>query len=90
MSSNSCQHIDLAIKLCKLSGNSVKEVSKGWTNAKQVFHLSNPLTDELKQKIEAEVSTLEYWKETQDTHYEPMEGFFCNECKEGMAFPSER
>lgn len=90
MTSNSCQHINLAVKFCKLSGNPVKNISEGWTNAKKVYHMSNSLASELKQIIEKEVNTLEYWQETTDSHYEPSEGFFCNECKEGISFPVKK
>ncbi len=84
--SNPCQHISLAIKICKLSGNTIKEISQGWTNAKKVFHFTYSISFELKNRIKTKIPTLEYWTE-EDNHYEYTEGFFCNECKEGISFP---
>lgn len=90
MNKKLCQHIDLAVKFSKLSGNPVKEVSTAWSKVKKVFYMAHSLTPELKNQIEEEVPTLKYWEATKDSHYAPEEGFICNECKESIAFPVKR
>lgn len=90
MNNNLCQHIHLAVKLSKLSGNPVKVVSTAWSKVKRVFYMTQSLTPELKNQIEKEEPTLEYWEAKKDTHYAPEEGFICNECKESIAFPVKK
>lgn len=52
MKNKMCLHIESALKLSLLAGVSVKDNTEGWTNARKVFHMSNKLTTELRQKIE--------------------------------------
>jgi len=85
-----CPEIDIVIKLALDDGNRVKEVSEGWSKAKQVFFMEKNLTYELKNKIEAQMPKLEYWKDPGSPHNEPDEGFFCNECTVGISFPVAR
>lgn len=85
-----CPEINTAIRFALNTGNEIKEKSEGWTKAKQVFFMKNKLTQELKNKIQKEISKLEYWQDAGSPHNEPAEGFFCNNCMVGISFPVPR
>ena len=87
---NGCQKINLALKLCLNSGNKVFEISEGWSNAEKVFHMSEFLSSNLKAEIKAKIRKLEYFKDNGSPQVPADEGFFCNECKEGISFPVKK
>ena len=81
-----CPEIDLVIKLAEDSGNKVTDVSFAWSAVDKVFYMTEPLTNNFKEKIQLEISALEYWR-CEDSHYALEDGFTCKEHRASIAFP---
>ena len=85
-----CPEMDLAVKLSEDSGNKVSEISFGWTKIDKIIFMASLLTTELKEQIESEITSLEYWSYEGDPHNAPDEGFMCNEHRVCISFPRIR
>lgn len=85
-----CLEIGLGLKLLKDSGNNIAEIVQGWSNMKEVFQMSEPLSSDLKEKIELEIPLLKYWKYKGSPHNAPGEGFYCEEHKIAISFPMRK
>jgi hypothetical protein len=84
-----CPEMDLAVKLSESAANMVSELSYGWSAVNKVICMTNGLTPELKEQIQSEITTLEYWCADVDPHYTPREGFICREHLVTISFPKK-
>jgi len=82
-----CQHIDRAVQVAVNAGNSIQEISTGWSKVKQVVHMSRPLTADVLRDIQSEVPSLRYWSSARTPHNPAEEGFTCDEDEVGLSFP---
>lgn len=80
-------HITQAVIVATAAGNSVKEVSDGWSKIEQVVHISSSLTAKVRQAIEKKEPSLRYWSTIRTPHNPAGEGFTCDEFKVAMSFP---
>lgn len=85
-----CPEINVVIKMASDVGNEIKNISEGWSNAKQVISMEKKLDVLLKNKVEAELKKLKYFNYVGSPHNEPDEGFVCEDCKVGISFPITR
>lgn len=85
-----CPEIDLAVKLSEDAGNKVSEISFGWSAVNKVIYMINPLQAQLKEQIQAEISTLKYRCYDGDPHNPPDEGFMCKKHSVCISFPKMR
>ncbi|KAA8998184.1 hypothetical protein FJU30_17375 [Affinibrenneria salicis] len=82
-------HIKHAVKLSLSAGNSIREISDGWSDVNQVIYLSRKMSTELRKQIEQAEPLLKYWSVSK-TPYDPAEeGFICNKYKVAMSFPKK-
>jgi hypothetical protein len=78
--------IESAVQSAIAHGNSIVEVSEGWSKVKQVVHMRAPLTDEVKAAISA-IATLRHWLAEPTPHNADEEGFTDDQEKVAIAFP---
>lgn len=79
--------IDNAVRIAIEEGNSVKEISEGWTKVNQVVHMAKKLSPKVRQRIEREVPALRYWSSTATPQNPATEGFMSDQDKVGLSFP---
>ena len=80
-------HIEHAVQIAIGAGNSIKEVSEGWSRVQQVVHMSSKLTISLRDEIQLQEPSLQYWSVERTPHNPAEEGFICDECQVGLSFP---
>jgi len=80
------KYIDAAILLAEAEGNSVVEISTGWSNVKEAVYMKFPLSEDLRRTLEA-IHQLEYWIEYGTPHNRPEEGFVDRAQKVDISFP---
>ncbi|MFP1787610.1 hypothetical protein ACLEDP_17425 [Lonsdalea quercina] len=80
-------YIDHVIELSLAEGNSVKEISDGWSNMEQVIFLSKKMSRSLQLKIKKEEPTLRYFSTNGTPHNKADEGFICDEYKVAISYP---
>jgi len=80
-------HVDHAVQLAIAAGNSVKEISEGWSKVQQVVHMTSRLTADLRKEIERQEPTLRYWSAERTPHNPAEEGFLCEVYAVGLSFP---
>lgn len=80
-------HINHAVAIATVAGNSIKEISDGWSKVDQVVHMSGSLTTDVRQFIEKEEPSLRYWSTERTPHNPAEEGFTCDEYKVALSFP---
>jgi len=78
--------IDRAVVLAESDGNSVAEVSTGWTKVREVVHMTAPLSDGLWSKI-SEIPGLRPWSAQRTPHNRAEIGFTDDTQKVSIAFP---
>lgn len=79
--------IDIAVEIACRGGNSVREVSQGWSKAQMVVHMRRILESPVRAEIEATCPSLRYWRSERSPHNSPEEGFICDEHRVGLSFP---
>lgn len=80
-------HIDRAVQIATGTGNSVREITEGWSKVQQVVHMAGPLTIDVKHDIQRQIPSLRYWSAERTPHNPAEEGFICDEYQVGMSFP---
>ncbi|MDE8756041.1 hypothetical protein PZA22_16265 [Pectobacterium polaris] len=80
-------YIDHAIEFSLAEGNSVKEISDGWSNMDQVIYFSKKMSQELQLKIKREEPKLRYFSTDRTPHNKAGEGFICDEYKIAISYP---
>ncbi|WP_174872294.1 hypothetical protein [Pectobacterium polaris] len=80
-------YIDHAIEFSLAEGNSVKEISDGWSNMDQVIYFSKKMSQELQLKIKREEPKLRYFSTDRPPHNKAGEGFICDEYKIAISYP---
>lgn len=81
--------VDDALRLAVADGNEVKEVSEGWSKARKVFHMRDPLSQQLRAVL-ARDERLRYWSTTATPHDVAEEGFTDDREKIVIVFPTSR
>lgn len=79
--------IDLAINIAIANGNSVLEISEGWSKIKQVVHMRNSLDSSTRQSILSQAPSLRYWKADPTPHNRGDEGFTSDQDQVAISFP---
>ncbi len=70
-------------------GNSVVEVSEGWTKVRQVVYMRLPMAEATRKRF-ADNPSLRYWLAEPTPHNRAEEGFTDDVDKVSIAFPLER
>ncbi|MBN7766448.1 hypothetical protein [Pectobacterium brasiliense] len=83
----SSPHINHVIELSLAEGNSVKEISDGWSNMDKVIYFSKKMSQELQLKIKKEEPKLRYFSTDRTPHNKADEGFICDEYKIAISYP---
>ena len=78
--------IDEAVEKARVFGNSVLEVSTGWSRVQRVIHMEKCLSSELRTELEQD-PRLRYWKVDSTPHNRAEEGFTDDAEKESISFP---
>ena len=86
MTTNS-PNIDRAIQMAIGDGNSIKEVSDGWSKVKQVVHMNGKLSPFVRSEIQLQVPSLRYWVADRTPHNAAEEGYICDDHLVGLTFP---
>ncbi|MHA6848778.1 hypothetical protein [Ralstonia syzygii] len=82
-------NIDRAVKIAEQGGNSVSEISEGWSKVRQVVQMSGHLTAAVRSDIERQVPSLRYWSSKRTPHNAAGEGYICEEYGVGISFPTD-
>lgn len=80
-------YIDNAVQIAIAAGNSVREISEGWSKVQQVVHMAAKLTDSVRAEIQSQVPSLRYWSTDRTPHNPAEEGFICDVHQVGISFP---
>ena len=80
-------HIDHAVQIAIKAGNSVKEISEGWSRVQQVVHMTCGLSEVVRDDIQRQVPSLRYWSADRTPHNPAEEGFICDIYHVGLSFP---
>lgn len=80
-------HISHAVAIAIAAGNSVKEISDGWSKVEQVVHMSGSLPTNIRKDIEKKEPSLRYWSTARTPHNPADEGFICDKFKVAVSFP---
>jgi hypothetical protein len=78
--------VDAAVSLAEAQGNTVVEVSTGWTKVREVVFMTNPMTDILRSRLGTDLR-LRYWKTDPTPHNKAEEGFTDDAQKVSISFP---
>lgn len=81
-------NIERAVRIAEQAGNSVSELSEGWSKVRQVVQMAGPLTAAVRSSIESQVPSLRYWSTKRTPHNPAGEGYICEECGVGISFPT--
>ena len=81
-----CPHIDQIVKLAKVEGNKIFDITKSELMSK-VLWMNNVLSNSLRKKILSYFKNLNYKKTKDMPHNASMEYFVCQECKVVVVFP---
>jgi len=79
--------VERAVEIAALAGNSVAEISEGWTKVKQVVFMKMPLIPEVRNRIAEELPSLKHWTMEGSPHNAPSEGYVCDADEVGLSFP---
>lgn len=71
-------------------GNSMRDLSSGWSKARQVAYMASELTPTLKHAIQNQLPSLRYWSSEATPHNFAEEGFMCDETLVAISFPLPR
>lgn len=82
-------HIDRAVQIAIEAGNSVKEISEGWSKVRQVVHMASRLTAAVRDDIQRQAPSLRYWSAERTPHNLAEEGFVCDAFQVGLSFPKD-
>jgi hypothetical protein len=80
-------YINRAVQIAIESGNSIMEVSEGWSKVQQVVHMTGRLTMAVRDEIQRQVPSLRYWSVSGSPHNPAEEGFICDIYQIGLSFP---
>ncbi len=78
--------IDHAISLAKMEGNTVVEISTGWTKVREVVYMQEPLSDALRAALLA-IPELRAWVVQPTPHNRAETGFTDDHEKVSISFP---
>lgn len=86
MSAIKSKSIEAAAAVAASHGNSIVEVSEGWSKVKQVVHMQEPLTEEARAAVLA-IATLRHWLVEPTPQNAGEEGFTDDQEKVAITFP---
>ncbi|CAA9312187.1 MAG: hypothetical protein AVDCRST_MAG68-1428 [uncultured Gemmatimonadetes bacterium] len=86
----SCEHLEPLLNRALANGCSIVDVSEGWSVACRVVELGPAFPEALRSAAQDIQSPVRYYTAVGSPHNEPDQGFFCDNCKVGIAFPGER
>ena len=78
--------IEQSAQIAIAHGNSIEEISEGWTKVRQVVHMEKPITSDTKSLISND-KRLRYWASPGTPHNRAEEGFTCDEDNVSISFP---
>jgi hypothetical protein len=81
--------IDEAVSLSLAEGNEVREISTGWTEVREVVHMSRSLAAFVRSRLTTD-SRLRYWGTQRTPHNQAEEGFTDDVAKVSISFPRSR
>lgn len=79
--------IERALRDCEAEGNSVREVSVGWSEVRQVIHMQFDISDLLWANLQREEPTLRAWDAKATPHNRPDRGFTDEQSGVAISFP---
>ncbi len=82
-------NIARAVEIAAEAGNQIQEVSKNWSEARQVVRMRDTLDEQTRHRIPIELPSLRYWTSPKTPHNAADEGYFCDSSKIGISFPVE-
>ncbi len=82
-----CEHLKPILEHEELVGNSVKEVSEGWSKANFVVDMQKEIDADFEiNNIKLE-KFVRLWEYNGSPHNTPSKGFFCDKCKHSISGP---
>jgi hypothetical protein len=78
--------IEKAAQVAIGHGNAIIEISEGWTKVKQVVHMRDPISSQVRDLISAD-TRLRYWSSDATPHNRAEEGFTNDDDKVALSFP---
>ncbi|MEA9564942.1 MULTISPECIES: hypothetical protein [unclassified Xanthomonas] len=81
-----CPHLQALCAQALQAGCTVQQVSHGWSRAKQVLEFAQPLPATLRAQAHVDAPVVAYHAPA-EPHWPGDEGFFCEQCLVGLAFP---
>lgn len=83
---NTCKSIEHIVKLAEVEGNTILSISNSELMEKVIW-MNNGLSSALRNKIQLEITGIEYKKTKNRPHDPGTEYFVCGKCKTLIAFP---
>ncbi len=83
-----CSHIEPIYGQARSLGCSVKEISRGWSEARLVVHFSQHMPPNLRPASGSIAAPVRYYSSPRTPHNPADEGFYCTDCKVGLSFPA--
>ena len=80
--------IERALQIATATGNSIAEVTEGWTKVRQVVHMTRPLSSDARDLIR-KITGLRHWTTEATPHDKAEEGFTCDADRVAITFPQE-
>jgi hypothetical protein len=80
-------NIDQAVQIAVAAGNTVKEISEGWSKVQQVVHMAERMPASVRDEIQRQVPALRYWSSERTPHNPAEDGFICDAYHVGISFP---
>jgi len=78
--------VDDAVRAALEDGNTVREISTGWTKVKEVVHMQKPLSDALRAILTKD-RRLRAWSSPATPHNEADEGYTDDGQQVAISFP---
>lgn len=83
-----CSHIEPLYSQARSLGCSVKEISSGWSEARLVVHILQPLPTDLRSASGGVAAPVRYYSSPRTPYNPADEGFYCTDCKVDLSFPA--
>ncbi|NJC30724.1 hypothetical protein GGR79_002191 [Xanthomonas arboricola] len=81
-----CPHLQALCAQALQAGCTVRDVSGDWSRARRVLEFAQPLPASLRKQARRNAELVHYHAPAAP-HWPGDEGFFCDQCRVGLAFP---
>ncbi|OBR78808.1 hypothetical protein A7D35_02560 [Xanthomonas arboricola] len=81
-----CPHLQALCAQALQLGCTVRDVSGDWSRARRVLEFAQPLPAALRKQARRNAELVHYHAPAAP-HWPGDEGFFCDQCRVGLAFP---